>query len=384
MRIIYLSNTLLEDDFEILKKDINNLINPSNQNFHYRFLSALSLHTHVEAFSLRPFLKKNESVSLVSKVSPSNENLSFTYLPNKNTLIYKYLKRNSTIYKVLEEEIIKDKRQTIIIVDGLKYVLAKVALKLRRYKHVKVYGIITDNPTLLSNESSLYSWLILKQYEKYDGYFCLSEGLNKLANVNNKLSYLFFGFAEEMPKQARPQKEPYFFTCGALYKRYGIINLIEAFLKLKTNNQLLIAGHGPLIKEIKEYEQKDQRIRYLGLLSRNDILKYEEHATLNINARLFDESLDQYSLPSKVLEYLASGTPLLSTIHTSLMNEYKDEVMWVKDDSEIGLNRALNKFLKSDNKVLKEKALEAKRKVLNENSLKTQGEKIYTFLKDFN
>ena len=99
---------------------------------------------------------------------------------------------------------------------------------------------------------------------------------------------------------------------------------------------------------------------------------------------MFDESLDQYSLPSKVLEYLASGTPLLSTIHTSLMNEYKDEVMWVKDDSEIGLNRALNKFLKSDNKVLKEKALEAKRKVLNENSLKTQGEKIYTFLKDFN
>lgn len=384
MRIIYLSNTLLEEDFEILKKDIGNLINPSNQNFHYRFLNALSLYTHVEAFSLRPFLKKGESVSITKKDSPQNNNLTFNYLPNENNLLYKYLTRNKNIEKILANELINDKRKTIIIVDGLKYSLAKVALKLRKYKHVKVYAIISDNPALLSNESTLYSWLILKQYEKYDGYFCLSEGLNKLANVHNKPSYLFFGFAEETPTQLRPLKEPYFFTCGALYKRYGIINLIEAFLKLKTNNQLLIAGHGPLIKEIKEYEKKDKRIRYLGLLSRGDILKYEEHALLNINARIYDPSLDQYSLPSKVLEYLASGAPLLSTVHTALMNEYKDEVMWVKDDREIGLTRALNKFLQSDYTKLKEKALKAKEKVLNDNSLKTQGEKIYSFLKDSN
>ncbi|HOH68634.1 MAG TPA: glycosyltransferase, partial [Bacilli bacterium] len=119
---------------------------------------------------------------------------------------------------------------------------------------------------------------------------------------------------------------------------------------------------------------------YLGMLSREEVHKYEQHADLNINPRLFDENLDKYSVPSKVLEYLASGAPLLSTLHSTLRDEFCGEAIWVKDGSVDELRKAMNLFLNFQNGDMKKKAQLAKEKVLAKYGLENQGKLIYEFL----
>lgn len=378
MRIIYVSGAMKDSDFNSYVKDAKFNINPSNQNFHYRFLKALGTATPVTALTLRPFAKGLFDINKLPEASSQDDNITFKYLADETGRLYKLFVREANIAKTLQNEL--KESDTVILVDSMKYALAKTALRLGKKNRIKVFGIITDNPRLLSNESSLYCRAITSLYKKYDGFIALSKGLNELANVGNKPTYIFHGFAEELPEIVKKEQKPYFFCCGALYERYGILNMIEAFKKLKTDYELLIAGHGPLISAIKAIEQQDQQIHYLGLLSKEQISDYEQNAALNINPRLFDAELDKYSVPSKVLEYLASGTPLLTTMHTTLHEEFVGEAIWIKNGSVDELRKAMELFLKLQTNDLKKKALLAKQKVLEHYGLKVQGQKIYEFL----
>ncbi len=380
MKILYISGAMKDGDFNNYVKNAKFSINPSNQNFHYRFLKALATQTEINALTLRPFAKGLFDVDELKSEHVKEDNVTFEYLPDKSGRLYKLLKRHHVLTKTISK-VLKDLGEDVVVlVDSMKFALAKAALKAAKKHGAKAYAIITDNPKLLSNESQLYSRAIFSLYKKYDGFVTLSSDLNKLANKDNKPSYVFCGFAEAMQNMPRPEEKPYFFFCGALYERYGILNMIKAFRQLKTDRELLIAGHGPLIDEIKKTALEDSPIRYLGLLSREKIHQYEQHADANINPRLFDAELDKYSVPSKVLEYLSSGAPLISTLHTALRQEFSGEAIWVKDGSIDELRKAMDLFLHIQNDDMKKKALLAKEKVLVRYGLKEQGKSIYEFL----
>jgi glycosyltransferase involved in cell wall biosynthesis len=380
MKILYVSGAMKDSDFNNYVKNAKYHINPSNQNFHYRFLKALSTQEKIRALTLRPFAKGLFDFDELKFDKGNDGNISFDYLPDKSNRLYKLFTRNHALKRAISHTIKGLGNDVVVIVDSMKFALAKAALKAAKENSVKAIAIVTDNPKLLSNESRLYSRAVFSLYKKYDGFIALSSDLNKLANKQNKPSYVFSGFADDFVKTPKPQEKPYFFFCGALYERYGILNMIEAFKQLKTDCELLIAGHGPLIDKIKETTMEDSRIRYLGLLSREKIHQYEQHAELNINPRLYDTNLDKYSVPSKVLEYLSSGAPLLSTWHTSLRDEFCGEAIWVKDGSIDELRKAMDLFLHIQNGDMKKKALLAKEKALAKYGLENQGKLIYEFL----
>lgn len=380
MKILYVSGAMKDSDFNNYVKSAKYHINPSNQNFHYRFLKALATQGKIQALTLRPFAKGLFDFDELKFEQSNDGNISFDYLSDKANRFYRLVTRNRALKKTISKTIKSLGSDVIILVDSMKFALAKSVLKAARENGAKVIAIVTDNPKLLSNESHLYSRAVFSLYKKYDGFIALSSDLNKLANKQNKPSYVFSGFAEDFAKTPKPQDRPYFFFCGALYERYGILNMTEAFKRIKTNCELLIAGHGPLIEKVKEAALEDSRIRYLGLLSREKIHQYEQHAELNINPRLFDADLDKYSVPSKVLEYLSSGAPLLSTWHTSLRDEFCGEAIWVKDGSVDELRKAMDLFLHIQNGDMKKKALLAKEKVLAKYGLENQGKLIYEFL----
>ena len=380
MKILYVSGAMKDGDFNIYVKNAKYHINPSNQNFHYRFLKALATQTAVTALTLRPFAKGLFDFQELKSEEAMDGNITFEYFPDKAGRVYKLWHRNRSLTKCLSDEIKTFGKDAIILVDAMKFVLAKATLKAAKKNGISVFAIVTDNPHLLSNESRFYVRAIKSLYQKYDGFITLSSGLNELANKKNKPSYVFSGFAEALPELTKPETKPYFFFGGALYERYGVLNMIEAFRQIKTDRELLIAGHGPLIARIQEITKEDTRIHYLGMLSREEVHKYEQHADLNINPRLFDENLDKYSVPSKVLEYLASGSPLLSTLHSALRDEFCGEAIWVKDGSVDELRKAMNLFLNFQNGDMKKKAQLAKEKVLAKYGLENQGQLIYEFL----
>jgi len=381
MKIIYLSGAMKDGDFNEYAKNAIFKPNPSNQNFHRRLIKALSLKAQIEAVSLRPFARGMFPYRSIISSAAREGDVSFSYLADATGWFHRLFIRPRLMRKAIETIVEQNAdKDVVFLVDSLKFSLARIALSVARSKGIKVYAIVTDNPRMLSDASAPYIRAIESLYGRYDGFLTLSKGLNDYANRARKPSYLFEGLVEKTPPSEALEKGKYFFFGGALYERYGIKNLIAAFKNVKTDCELIIAGHGPLSDFVAAAHNGDPRIRYIGLLNHDDLANYQSHATLNINPRPFDDELDKYSVPSKVLEYLASGVPLLSTIHTSLHAQYCGEAIWIKDGSISSLSKAMELFLLLKPEDIKEKALRAKAKVLAQYALEIQGPKIVYFL----
>ena len=99
---------------------------------------------------------------------------------------------------------------------------------------------------------------------------------------------------------------------GGLTKKYGVIELLNAFERLQDENcRLVICGSGDAENDIIEASNRDRRIIFKGLLPRKEVLSLQKSSTILVNQRSNNEEYTKYSFPSKIMEYLSSGTPVV-------------------------------------------------------------------------
>ena len=68
----------------------------------------------------------------------------------------------------------------------------------------------------------------------------------------------------------------------------------------------------------------------------------------------------KYSFPSKNMEYMVSGTPILTSKLPGMPKEYYDYVYLINDNSPKGVLKSLQETLKNDRKTLHQKGAYAK------------------------
>jgi glycosyltransferase involved in cell wall biosynthesis len=121
---------------------------------------------------------------------------------------------------------------------------------------------------------------------------------------------------------------------GKLDEVNGIHLILEAISLVKdTRFRLHIAGAGPLENIIKEAAGKDNRIIFHGFLSYDDVLKLYAAADLLVNMRLTQRINTRYFFPSKTMEYLASGVPVITTCPGNMTDEYGDLAYLLHDET---------------------------------------------------
>ena len=96
------------------------------------------------------------------------------------------------------------------------------------------------------------------------------------------------------------KKDPisnYYFFGGALYERYGVKRLVDAFRASSSKHKLVIAGDGPLASYIDKISSDDTRILYLGSVSHDRVVSYETNSIANmmkaIMAAIFNETFNE-------------------------------------------------------------------------------------------
>lgn len=120
---------------------------------------------------------------------------------------------------------------------------------------------------------------------------------------------------------------------GSLEKAYGVLDLVTAFLTIKSEDyRLIICGEGEAKKDILQAADTDHRIRYMGMLGHADILKLQKESTVLINPRKNRDEYTKYSFPSKILEYLSSGTPVIAYKLDGIPKEYDDFIYYMNGD----------------------------------------------------
>lgn len=141
------------------------------------------------------------------------------------------------------------------------------------------------------------------------------------------------------------KNEKYILYSGTLNYKFGIKTLLDAFQKIDDENvKLVICGFGEAEQLIKERQKEDKRIEFLGRVDRTRVLALQKNATVLVNPRQNNEEFTKYSFPSKNLEYLSSGVPVIAYKLDGIPDEYDGYIIYPEDDSEESLAKEIRKI----------------------------------------
>ena len=384
MNILIFSNAMKEQDFALYQEQAKIKPNPSNQNFYYKLIKALAINNNVSVVSHRPLVKGMFRKNYLEGDTVSDGKIKFYYTTNRCDKAFKLLKEKSVIVKTAKQAIddfMSD--DFIIITDTLRLNLLKAAKKVAKLYETKIIGMLTDNPFNLSSGSPFVKKYLVEQASNLDGYLSLTNGLVEVYN-SSAPSYVFEGLVCE---ESEGKKDPifnYFYFGGSLYERYGVKTLVDAFHKSNVKYKLVLAGSGPLAEYIEQMAEDDYRILYLSQLSKEKNIAYMRNSIANINPRPLDPKMDNESVPSKLLEYLSIGTPVISTKFPKLFSTFKDDITWIEGNSVEDMKYTLEHYEVPNQEQYLKKAATARRKVFEFYGLNIQAESIGHFLAEVN
>jgi glycosyltransferase involved in cell wall biosynthesis len=117
------------------------------------------------------------------------------------------------------------------------------------------------------------------------------------------------------------------------------VSLILAALAIAQGRQLRvkIAGTGPLQASVEQAARQDPRVEFLGLLDPAGVANLYAEADVLLNIRLTKNMNTRYFFPSKLIEYLGSGVPTITTRVAHAETEFADLAYILSDESPKGL-----------------------------------------------
>lgn len=382
MKIIYFTTAQEEKDFRSFITYWKIPLNASNQNFHNKLIRSLAIKNEVEVISVRPFSLSKTTITGLKRETKKDGNITWHYIKRAGGKIWRTLTIAPQVKSILKKMNLKN---AVFMTDSINTHVARVTNKMAEQFKRPVIGICTDSPSNISGTKRSYALNILAQAEKFSGYIALTEGLKDLFNPDGKPSYIFEGLVEDrkFPK-SEEKKNPYFFFGGALMEKYGVYQLIEAFKILKPKDiDLYICGHHGDKEMIKAAIKGNNRIKYLGLLNVSKVMELEQRSLACINPRPFTEDLDRFSIPSKTLEYMAMGRPVISVKNTALKEKFPNDIIWLDAANESDLVHGMKAVLKMSEAEREEMGRKTKNRVLQLYSLDALSNNIQPFLDQF-
>jgi len=286
--------------------------------------------------------------------------LGFVTIP-----VIKHVSKYLNLYKSLNN-LLKDKDNVHLIIYGIHSPYLKAVKKIKqRNDKIKTCLIVPDLPEYMSDSKniiyrllkSIDKKIILKSFQYIDSFVLLSQYMAERLPIGDKPWMVMEGIYNTNDNITNVPKEPYktILYTGNLAKRYGILDLLEAFTKINSPDfRLWLCGNGDGLEKIQEIQKRDSRIEYFGILPRNEVLKLQKRATLLVNPRHSYEEYTKYSFPSKTMEYMASGTPTLMSKLPCLPKEYEPYIYFFDDESVEGMKNKIIEICEKSQEELNE------------------------------
>ncbi|MEH7125608.1 glycosyltransferase [Bacillus sp. JJ1773] len=295
---------------------------------------------------------------------------SFTY---KNTVQCEYVsfcnlwgyrsisRKNSLIRQIQEFTSDRSSNKVIIVYSPHTPFLQAAVNAKHKDPSIHICLIVPDLPQFMNlseRKSAIYSILkaidikLFKKNAKHvDSFVLLTDHMRDVLKVGNRPYVIIEGVVNTnepfigRAENNRETSKTIVYT-GTLNKKFGVINLIKAFHAIENNDTVLkICGRGDSEGLIKEYEKKDSRIHFLGQLSNKEAVELQRNATVLVNPRQNNEEFTKYSFPSKNMEYLLSGNPVIAYKLDGIPDQYDDYFFYVEDNSLESFSNKISEVL---------------------------------------
>jgi glycosyltransferase involved in cell wall biosynthesis len=325
----------------------------------------------------------------------SNIDVSFLNLPFIN-LYSKGRSLKKEALKWVKSHINNEK--TIIVYSLHSPFLIAVCAAKKYDNKIKVVGIVPDLPEYMnSKQSKLRAFLkkidrsiINKCIKQFDGFVLFAEAMKDRLPISDKpytvmegiLNIDYTDYVEKIKMKNFNSSKTVIMITGALSKEDGIELLLDAFSKINDKDyELWITGTGSGEKLIYNYCEKDHRIKFYGYLD-----SYEDFINLQKQANIFVAMVpptnpkSKYFFPSKIMEYLVTGSPVIAFKLESIPREYNQHMYFFENTDTQSIANKIIEVSNISSETKREMAYQ-RYDLLNAKTKETQGEKILKFIK---
>lgn len=310
--------------------------------------------------------------------------------------------RYRSLYKKLDQYLKKHRQgQTTIIIYAVHIPFIQACKKIKKkYPSVKIILIVPDLPEYMRlNEGfshkllkKIYSLIFPLSYDCIDAYVYLTGNMDKKIEISEKPFTVIEGMfsdKSEVPSEPNTKyidsEKRYIVYTGTLARQYGILNLVHAFKQIKGEDlRLLIIGNGDSYEEIRHESKSDSRIILGGQLSHAEVLKIQSKAFLLVNPRTSEGEYTRFSFPSKTMEYLASGVPVLLNKLPGIPTEYYDYSFQPELETIDSLKKKIEEIISLTPKELQKKGERAREFILTKKNPQTQCKKLIDLIERIN
>jgi hypothetical protein len=178
---------------------------------------------------------------------------------------------------------------------------------------------------------------------------------------------------------AEPAAHATYFA-GALSEPAGVNLLLDAIPHVTDPTlEFWFSGRGTLEERLKQQAASDPRIRFFGFVTEEHYSEMLQKAAVLVNPRPSRLLENRYNFPSKLMEYLAAGRPILSTATSDVAEHYANAVIVLTDETPEGLARCIEHAVAAP--VAERAAIGARARAAVEGvTWRTQAEKILDFI----
>lgn len=359
MNILYITPLLPKKVLEeVFKKDQSHYVF-APQKFHRNLVEGFIANGHsVQVLSTLP-----TSVKYVSNME--EDGVKYCFIPYKNTAGVKHFQVVISVSK----KILYDKafKPDIIICDTLNASMCMGAFLVKRLTKAKFVGIVTDLPESMSKYEKgvlnrAASYFSTKYIKNFDYYVLLTRQMNDVVNPKGHPYMIMEGVCDNNPenrtiKDVKGGKRKILYAGGRPSKD-GVDMLIAAFRQLPDNDlELNVYGNMPNVE--KGPDTTDARIIYHGKTENGIIAEAERNSYLLVNPRPTGEEYTKYSFPSKLMEYMNTGTAVVTTKLAGIPEDYYDYVYAFNEASTECIKDTLEHLLSLGAEELRRKGLMA-------------------------
>ena len=282
----------------------------------------------------------------------ADQNCGYVNLP-----VMKQLTRAVTTYAALKKLVRQSKdRQIVILTYDLHWeICTAMAAVRRKYPWVHISAVLPDIPSVMTGinkgnriKLKIHAKMKMSQMNRFDSYVLLTKYMTDYVDVRGKSYVVMEGIYREQNGVGQIQHtdsadlvaqngdKKIVFYAGQLNSRYGIKNLAAAVRQIHKKHpeyELWICGGGELEGYLKEQARRDPSLMFYGYQNTANVRNLQQQATVLVNPRQNTGAYTRYSFPSKTMEYLASGKPVIGYKLDGIPDEYDPWIYYVQGNS---------------------------------------------------
>lgn len=192
-------------------------------------------------------------------------------------------------------------------------------------------------------------WLFYRLIRLFDKFVVLTAAMTSRLGVDPANAVVVEGIATLDDRCSPPASAPdihSFLYTGTLALRYGIKELVDGFrMMAHANAALWVCGAGEGADYVASIAAEDPRIQFFGQIERSKALELQARASFLINPRSGDDEFVHFSFPSKVMEYLSSGRPVIMYSLPGIPKEYDGHYLPIKKPGAAGIAAAMTEAM---------------------------------------